>query len=376
MRALETKIELERLEAKTYPKTLVSVSGPANTIRVLPRGNWLNESGEIVGPNTPVILPKLHVADRVSNRLDLARWLMKEDNPLPARVVVNRLWTLFLGQGLVNSLNDFGAQGAWPTHPELLDWLAVELHKSGWNIRHVIRLLLLSSTYRQTSVPQRDSKIVDPTNQLLGRQARFRLQAEMLRDQVLSISGLLYRAIGGPSAMPYQPDGYWEHLLEPWQEDVGPYQYRRGLYTFWKRSALHPSLLAFDAPTREECTVTRNRSNTPQQALVLLNDPTYVEAARVFAQKIILQGGPSQADRIRFAIREALQRPARQEELEVLASLVQQHLAEYHADPTSAQALVNVGRSSVPTGIPLDELAAWTSVAQVIMNLHEFVTRY
>jgi hypothetical protein len=258
----------------------------------------------------------------------------------------------------------------------LLDWLAVELRESGWDTNHTIRLLLLSSTYRQTSAADEEHKALDPANQLFGRQARFRLQAEMIRDNSLSISGLLVPKIGGPSVMPYQPAGYWENARGSWLDEPGPQQYRRGLYTFWKRTVLHPSLLVFDASTREECSVERIRSNTPQQALVLLNDPTYVEAARVFAERIILGGGTTAEERIRYAIRAALQRPARAEEVKVLRDLVESHLTQYQADPEAARALLSVGRSPMSGTMELSELAAWTSVAQVIMNLHESITRY
>jgi hypothetical protein len=253
-------------------------------MRVLPRGNWLDDSGQVVAPGVPASLNPLTVTERRATRLDLAYWLLEVDNPLTARVFVNRLWKLFFGQGIVTTLEDFGSQGAWPTHPELLDWLAVEFRDSGWNVKHLVKLMVLSRTYRQTSAVPEAVRLRDPFNRWLARQGRFRLDAEMVRDNALAVSGLLVHKVGGRSVKPYQPAGYWSYLNFPrrdWQKDAGDDQYRRGLYTYWCRTFLHPSLVAFDAPTREECTVERPRSNTPQQALVLLNDPTYVEAARV-----------------------------------------------------------------------------------------------
>ena len=222
-------------------------------------------------------------AARRATRLDLARWLVSQQNPLPARVMVNRLWKVFFGQGLVTTLDDFGSQGTQPSHPELLDWLACEFTDSGWDVKGLVRKMVMSETYRQTSSVTETQRLRDPGNRWLARQGRFRLDAELVRDSALALSGLLCEKIGGPSVKPYQPPGYWVFLNFPkrdWAADKGPNQYRRGLYTYWQRTFLHPSLLAFDASTREECVVDRPQSNTPLQALVLLNDPTYVESAR------------------------------------------------------------------------------------------------
>ena len=272
------------------PRCLVSSSSPnPRTVRILPRGNWMDDSGEVMQPALLHYLPQPPAeAGRRLNRLDLARWLVSRENPLTARVVVNRLWKQFFGIGLSKTLDDLGSQGEWPVYPELLDWLACDFMDSGWNVQHMIRTIVLSRTYRQASPASKELLTRDPDNRELARQSRFRLDAELVRDNALAISGLLVPKIGGPSAKPYQPEGYWENLNFPartYVADTGENQYRRGLYTWWQRSFLHPSLVAFDAPSREECAADRNRSNIPQQALVLLNDPTYVEAARAFAAR-------------------------------------------------------------------------------------------
>jgi hypothetical protein len=373
--ALE-KTKQDRINAA--PLTLVSVSIPPRIMRVLPRGNWLDESGAIVQPGVPAAWPALGVKGRRATRLDLARWLVRRDNPVTARVFVNRLWKLAFGQGLVRTLDDFGSQGAWPTHPQLLDWLAVEFMDSKWDIKHLMKLLVMSRTYRQSSHANESMRQRDPYNQWLARQGRFRLDAEMVRDNALAISGLLVKKIGGPSARPYQPPLYWAHLNFPpreYQKDQGEGLYRRGLYTYWCRTFLHPSLLAFDAPTREECTVERARSNTPQQALVLLNDPTYVEAARVLAERLVRAGGSGVKRRIQFAYRQALSRKAEPAEVELLGELYQRHLKQYRADRKAAEAVLQVGDRPAARDIDAAELAAWTSVTRVVLNLHETITR-
>jgi hypothetical protein len=361
---------------KNAPSTLISVATPPRTVRVLMRGNWLDDSGEVVQPGVPASLPPLKGEKRLT-RLDLAKWLTRADNPLTARVFVNRLWRLFYGQGLVPTLDDFGVQGQLPSHPELLDWLAVEFRESGWDVRHVIRLMVTSSAYRQSSVADAALRARDPYNQLFARQSRFRLDAEMIRDNALAVSGLLVTKVGGPSVKPYQPAGYWAYLNFPtreWVNDTGESQYRRGLYTYWQRTFPHPSLLAFDAPSREECTAERPRSNTPQQALVLLNDPTYVEAARVLAAHVVASA-KDDATRLEAAYRRVLGRSPREAEAKVLLPLLVKHRKEYQADPAAAAALLSVGQAPAPPGADRPELAAWTSVARVLLNLHETITR-
>jgi hypothetical protein len=375
------KIEQLRATKAKYvsgiPAALITVSVRPRIVRIQPRGNWQDDSGAIVTPAIPEFLGKLEVKGRAS-RLDLARWMVARDNPLVARVLVNRLWRLIYGEGLVRTCGDLGTQGALPTHPELLDWLAVELIDSGWNVKHVMKLMVMSRTYQQSSRGTPELDRVDPTNTWLARQGRYRMDAETVRDNALAISGLLSLRQGGPPVKPYQPAGYWAYLNFPireWQNDHGENQYRRGLYTFWQRTFLQPSLLAFDACTREESAVDRPRSNTPLQALALLNDPTYVESSKVFAARIVREGGRSEQERLRFAYRRALQRDPTTAESDLLLDLYRRHLAQYEADTKAAVALLNVGDAKPPADAHPAELAAWTSVARVVLNLHETITR-
>jgi len=373
-------LEKEHKEVDTgVLRTLVAMAGEPRMMRVLPRGNWLNESGEVVQPATPGFLKPLKIEGRRGTRLDLAQWMVSRDNPLVARVFVNRLWKLAFGRGLASPLDDLGAQGSWPVHLELVDWLATELIDSHWDVKHLLRLIVTSRAYRQSSHASAAALHADPYNVYLARQGRFRLDAEMVRDDALAISGLLVDTIGGRSVKPYQPRGYWSHLNFPVREyeaDHGADLYRRGLYTYWCRTFLHPSLLAFDAPTREECTAERNRSNTPLQALVLLNDPIYVETARVFAERMLRQGEMSVEDRIQWALRRALSRAGTTEEVRVLAGLHDNHKQYYSTNIEEARKLIAVGEAAVPADIEPAELAAWTSVARTILNLHETITRY
>ena len=347
-------------------------------LRVLPRGNWQDDSGEVRPPAVPATLGRLNTGERRATRLDLAGWLTSRDNPLVARVFVNRLWKIMFGRGITPSLDDFGMQGKNPSQPQLLDWLAMEFIASGWDVKHIIKLIAMSHTYRQSSFADAELLAADPYNDWFARQGRFRVDAEMVRDNALKVSGLLVDTIGGRSVKPYQPEGYWMHLNFPkrtYEHDDGDAQYRRGLYTYWCRTFLHPSLAAFDASTREECVVERVRSNTPQQALVLLNDPTYVEAARVFAEQIIDRGGKRVADRFNYAYRHALARPPSTEETAVLTDLFEKHLAEFTQDEKAAEALLKTGQHPAADKPARAELAAWTSVARTIFNLHEFITR-
>ena len=360
-------------------KCLVSVQAATpRTVRILPRGNWMDETGEVMKPAFPAYLPQPAIEGREPNRLDLAQWLVSRDNPLTARVVMNRLWKQFFGTGLSKVLDDVGAQGEPPANPELLDWLACEFMDSKWNMKHMVRTIVTSATYRQTSVATPELAAADPYNREVARQASFRVDAELVRDAALSVSGLLVRTIGGPSVKPYQPDGYWENLNFPvrtYPNDTGEKQYRRGLYTWWQRSFLHPSMLAFDAPSREECCAERNRSNIPQQALVLLNDPSYVEAARSLAARILKECNGSPEERMAWAWRQVLQRLPRVEEMETVMPLVRTHIEHYKADPAAAESLLKTGLTAVPADVDKTELAAWTHVARVLLNLHETITR-
>ena len=374
------KAEKERKEFyDRLAKCLVSVHADTpRTVRILPRGNWMDETGEVMKPALPSYLPRPAIEGREPTRLDLAQWLVSRDNPLTARVVMNRLWRQFFGTGLSKVLDDLGAQGEPPANPELLDWLACEFMDSHWNIKHMVRTIVTSATYRQTSIATPELAAADPYNRELARQSAFRVDAECVRDAALSVSGLLVRTIGGPSVKPYQPDGYWENLNFPvrtYPNDTGDKQYRRGLYTWWQRSFLHPSMLAFDAPSREECCAERNRSNIPQQALVLLNDPSYVEAARTMAARIVKECNGSHEERVAWAWRQVLQRLPRVEEMETVMPLLREHLAHYHASPGAADELHKTGLAAVPPGIDKVELAAWTHVARVLLNLHETITR-
>ena len=364
------------------PKTLISIAGARREMRVLPRGNWLDDSGPVVQPAIPATLGRLQSEGQgPASRLDLARWLVANDNPLTARVFVNRLWWLTFKRGLVSTLDDFGSQGGQPSHPELLDWLAVEFQRSGWNVKHMVKLLVMTKAYRRSSQSTPATRQSDPYNRWLARQTRLRLDAEMIRDNALAVSGLLVHRLGGPSVKPYQPSGYWAHLNFPkrtYKHDQGPSQYRRGLYTYWCRTFLHPSMRAFDAPTREECTVERPQSNNPLQALVLLNDPTYVEAARVLAQQALLAAKPD-GDGFERGIselyRRVLLRQPTSKEVELLRGVFQRHVAHYQQHPKLADAVLHVGLSPVADGLAPAELAAWTSLARVMLNLHETITR-
>jgi hypothetical protein len=378
LRAQVTKVTADKKQyVDSRPRTMMTKTGNARMVRLLNRGNWLDDSGPEMQPAIPSFMGKLEVEGR-ANRLDLANWIVARDNPLTARTFVNRLWKLYFGRGLATPLDDLGRQGTVPSHPELLDWLAVEFMESGWDIRHMVELMTSSQTYQQSSSPTKELKTADPLNHLFARQARFRVDAEFVRDNALAVSGLLVRDIGGRSVYPYQPAGYWRHMNFPartWPQDQGPAIYRRGLYTWWQRMFLHPSLLAFDAPSREECTVERPQSNIPQQALVLLNDPTYVEAARAFAVRIIREGGGSSDERIRWAWRQAVSRHASDREVAVVKRVFEKHRAQYTEDVEAGKALASVGAQKPPADIDSTELASWTSVARVILNLHESITR-
>ncbi len=343
---------------------------------LLTRGQY-DQPAQQVQPGVPAALPPLS-SDGRATRLDLAQWLVDPQHPLTARVQVNRLWQQFFGVGLVRTAEDFGSQGEWPSHPRLLDWLAREFADSGWDVRHVIRLIVLSSAYRQNSAFDAAKSARDPDNRLLARGPRFRLDAEVIRDAALSISELLQRQIGGPSVKPYQPAGLWKAVAYTssntavFQADEGAALYRRSLYTFWKRTAPPPMMSLFDAPTRESCVVRRERTNTPLQALALMNDVQFLEAARVLAETLV---GSEDLVGLIQGFRRCTARLPTAEEVRLLNALLVRQRRVYAQDPTAAAALVAVGDSAPAMHSDAAELAAWTAVASVLLNLDETVTR-
>lgn len=377
-RIAASKGKIEQLHAK-IPTTVVSKSVTPREIRILPRGNWMDDSGEIVEPAIPEFLGQLNVGDRRANRLDLANWIASNDNPLTARTMANRVWGLLFGRGICTSLDDFGGQGTFPSDPDLLDALADQFVNSGWDIKHLIRLIVQSDTYKRSSRPTEQLRKQDPYNDLFARQGRYRVQAEVVRDMALNVSGLLVERVGGPSVRPYQPVGYYAQLNFPkrtYAADAGNDQYRRAIYTHWQRTYLHPMLKAFDAPSREECTAQRARSNTPLQALTLLNDPSFVEAARSLAEKIIREGGDTPESRATWAYRRVVSRPPEPEVVDVLTTLYERHQQHYQQAASEAASLETVGNVPASSNMDASELAAWTNVARTLLNLHEATTRY
>jgi mono/diheme cytochrome c family protein len=367
---------------KSLTRTMVTVAAKPREMRILPRGNWLDKTGPVVESAFPESFPRFASLGEPKQgrltRLDLANWIVAPENPLASRVLVNRLWKQFFGIGLSKQLDDFGVQGEWPSHPKLLDYLAAEMLESGWDVKHVVRKLASSATYRRSSVPTAEMASRDPQNRLFARQGRWRLEAEVIRDNALFAAGMLSLKIGGPSVKPYQPAEYWKHLNFPkrtWTADVGENQYRRGLYAHWQRTFLHPSMLALDATAREECTAERPVSNTPKSALVLLNDPTFVEAARVLAARVLREGGATTEEKIRFVWRVAVSREPADGESYVIEKLYREHIAHFDANPEAANSLLTEGMMPAPADRSATEVAAWTSVARAVLNLQEATTR-
>jgi len=366
---------------KQMPLTLYTRALPKpREVKILPRGNWLDESGDAVQPAIPAFLGAVGNGGR-AGRMELARWLVDDKNGvggLTARVFVNRIWAMFFGVGLCPSTEDFGGQGTPPNHLQLLDRLALDFVASGWDVKALVRRIVASRTYRQSSVAPADVVTRDPLNELYGRQSRQRLPAEMIRDVALSVSGLLVDRMGGPSAKPPQPAGYYRHLNFPtrrYQQDKNDARYRRGVYVHWQRQFLHPMMRAFDAPTREECTAQRPISNTPLAALTLLNDPVFVEAARAFAQRALQIDTESDAMRIAWAMREATARVPKAAESQVLLALLQASRKQYQKDGAAAKKLLAVGDSPRDASLAFAEHAAWTQVMRAILNLHETICR-
>lgn len=370
---------------KTLDRKLMVTKALAEprTVRILPRGNWMDDSGAVVEPAIPAFLGTIPGPGRAT-RADLARWLVAPVTDggigeFTARVTANRLWAILFGAGLCRSAGDFGGQGELPDHPELLDELALEFMERGWSIRNLVRTIVTSRTYRMSSAASPELLARDPDNRLLARQGRWRLPAENIRDTALAASGLLVERLGGESVHPYQPAGYYQHLNFPAREyssDQDDRQWRRGLYVHWQRMFLHPQLLAFDAPTREECTATRMRSNTPKAALVLLNDPTFVEAARKLAELAIQDGGDSDDDRLAFLWKRTLSRGPDATELLIAKGLLDRRRADYATNPQAAADLLAVGVAPRAAGLDDRDLAAWTATARAVLNLHEAIARY
>jgi hypothetical protein len=339
-----------------------------------------NKKGENVTAGTPAVLPPMP-KDAPPNRLGLARWLVDRSQPLTARVTVNRFWQQYFGRGIVKTANDFGVQGEWPTHPELLDWLATEFIESGWDVKHLQKLIVMSSTYRQASKVTPELLHRDPENALLARGPRFRMDAEMVRDTALVVSGLLVEKSGGHSVKPYQPPGLWEAVgflgsnTRNYKRDSGDALYRRSVYTFWKRTSPPAVLTTFDAPSRETCTVKRPRTNTPLQALALMNDEQFVEAARHLAHRMMTEGGKSPPERLAYGFRLATARRPGAKELDVLTKLFEQQLGHYRSDKEGALKLLSLGASKRDEALDPGEHAAWTMMANLLLNLDETITK-
>ncbi len=372
--------ELAPLEARRpkFPQVPIMQELPAEKRRathVLVKGNFL-QKGKEVTPAVPAFHPL--PADAPLDRQGLARWLVDRDNPLTARVMVNRFWAQLFGRGLVETEEDFGTQGTFPSHPELLDWLAVEFMESGWDVKRLLKLMVTSSTYRQTSQVTPDRLERDPQNRLFSRGPRFRLEAEMVRDQALALAGLLSRKQGGPSVYPPQPPGMWQAAFNgerTWTTSQGEDRYRRGLYTFWRRTVPYPSMATFDAPSRETCSIRRVRTNTPLQALVTMNDPVYVEAAQALARRIVREGGSNVEDHARYALRLCLCRPPSDEQVRQIVALYQSEEQHYRNDEKAAQQLATDPLGPLPEGQTAAQLAAWTVVANVLLNMDAVLTK-
>lgn len=368
------KIQLE----KGFPALMVMQELPQQRDTfILKRGQY-DQPGDKVPPGVPSALPPL--PDKAPrHRLGLAQWLVQPSHPLTARVAVNRCWQMFFGTGLVKTVEDFGVTGELPSHPELLDYLATELIRDQWDVKRMMKRIVTSATYRQSSRMTTDHWERDPENRLLARGPRHRLPAETVRDNALAISGLLKERVGGPSVKPYQPSGLWEDVTVErrgkYVQDQGDNLYRRGMYTFWKRTCPPPSLMCFDAPNREVCTARRAITNTPLQALVLFNDPTYVEAARHLAQRMLREGGQTPAGQIEFAFKCAVARAPRAEEQSILQTMLQNALARFRLDQEAARKLISVGASPRDPSLDVTELAAWTTVASTILNLDETISK-
>jgi hypothetical protein len=372
-RIAQLKKKQSQLEA-AIPRSPVmqAVDKPRDT-HILIRGGFLSK-GDKIRPGFPAVFANGKPAESANlSRLDLARWLVSEENPMTARVAVNRIWEQYFGIGIVETSEDFGTQGEPPSHPQLLDWLATELMRQGWSLKALHKTILMSSTYRQSSKPAPELIQRDPYNRLLARGPRVRLEAEMIRDQALAISGLLSRKFGGPSVFPPQPDGIWQMVYsgDKWNTSPGEDRYRRGLYTFWRRTMPHPAMTTFDAPSREFCVVKRTRSNTPLQALNLLNDPAYLEAALALARRMVAEGGESNEERAAYGLQLCVARKPDKGEVSKLTALYREQLAHFQSDSDAARKVAG----EKCNGEEAAALAAWTVVANVLLNLDELITK-
>lgn len=340
------------------------------------KGNFL-DPGPVVQPAFPVAF-NFAPPGAPTNRLGVAQWLMSRDNPLTARVAVNRFWAQLFGTGIVETEEDFGTQGALPSHRELLDWLAVEFRDGGWDMKAILKTIVMSATYQQSTRVTPEALERDPRNRLFSRASRQRLEAEMVRDQALALSGLLSRKMGGPSVYPAQPDGLWRAAFNgerTWSTSKGEDRYRRGLYTFWRRTVPYPSMATFDAPSREQCTVRRLPTNTPLQAFVTMNDPVFVEAAQALGRRLAREGGVTVKDRVAYGLRLALGRPANGEQVKSLVKLYETELAKYQGRADDAKKLATEPLGPLPEGLPAAEAAAWTVVGNVLLNLDGVLTK-
>ena len=368
---------------KSLPTTLVwkELAEP-KPVHILTRGAY-DKKGEQVYRNTPASLPPLPPLSEgeTPNRLHLARWLVSPEHPLTARVTVNRFWQQYFGTGIVETTEDFGSQGSPPSHPDLLEWLAIDFRESGWDVQRLQKMIVMSATYRQSSHVSPDMIERDRANRMLSRGPRFRTDAEVIRDTALAVSGLLVRKTGGPSVKPYQPPGIWyavgytDSNTAKFTRDNGEALYRRSMYTFWKRTAPPPTMSTLDAPSRENCTVRRSRTNTPLAALALMNDEQFVEASRAFAQRAMKEGGKTDEQRAAYAFRLALTRNPTEAELAVLLDVYRANLAKYRADAEAATKLINIGDSKPDEKLDPSQLAAWTMIGNLILNLDETMTK-
>ena len=362
----------------SIPTVMVMSDGAKRDTFLLKRGAY-DAPGDPVSAGVPAILPQVALPQVLGNndRLALARWLVDRQNPLTARVTVNRFWQSLFGTGIVKTVDDFGAQGEWPSHPELLDWLAVRFMDSNWDVKAIQKLMVMSATYRQASVVTPELLEKDPDNRLLARGPRMRLGPERIRDQALAVAGLLVEKVGGPSVKPYQPAGLWQELSgnNGYVQAKGDDLYRRSLYTYWKRTIPHPFMVNFDSPNREQCAVFENRTNSPLQALDLMNEITFTEASRKLAERMILEGGSTAAARLDYGYKLILARVPSAKQREVLLRTLANFEAVYAADPVAAGKLIHEGEAQPTDSIPPAQLAAYTGVASLMLNLDEAVTK-